>query len=339
MAGISRRDVLKSGGAFLAAAGFAPASALAQEARFFRIATGPTESGYFTVGTLISSVVSSPPGARDCARGGSCGVPGLIAVAQTTAGSVANVEAIAAQRFESGLCQADIAYWAFHGTGPYRRQGAVKNLRAIANLYPETMHVVARDNSGIREIRHLRGKRVSLGEKESGTLVTARAILQSLGIGERDLRVQNLKPGEAADALREGKLDAFFEMTGAPSTTIVDLAKDIDIRLVPIAGQNASRLRAAFPFFTESTIPAKLYRNVDDTPSLNIGALWLVAADVDEKIVYGLTRALWHPNNRKALDAGNPFGKLIRQQTAVDGVALQLHSGAALYYFEAGIIR
>jgi uncharacterized protein len=336
MAGLSRRTVLAGGGALLAA----PLTrAWGQEARILRIAAGPTESGYFEVGTLLGNVVSSPPGGRDCDRGGSCGVPGLIAITQTTSGALANVEAIRAQRVESALCQADIAYWAYHGTGIYRRQGAVRDLRAIANLYPEAMHVVTRQTAGIKEFRQLRGKAVSLGDKDSSTLVTARAVLHAAGLQEKDLKVQYLKPADAADAMREGRIDAFFDMAGTPSPVIVDLARAMAVTLLPVDGTFARRLMASYPFFAETRVPATAYTGIDETTTVSVGVLWVVHAEIEESTVYGLTRALWHPNNRRTLDASQPFGKLLRRDTATEGVALQLHPGAALYYFEAGLIK
>ena len=338
------RRALMTGGAALATALAAPGTvrvgaALAQEPRFFRVATGPVDSSYFAIGTLICNVVSSPPGARECERGGSCGVPGLIAVNQTTEGPLASIDLITKQQLDSALCQADIAYWAFHGTGPFRRQGAAENLRAIASLYPETMHIVTRADRKIGEFRRLRGKTVSLGEEKSSTLLTARAMLQTLGISERDMKVRFLAPAEASEALLAGKLDAFFLMAGTPSTVVQDLAGTGEIALLPIDGQDARKLAGAFPFFTETTIPAQTYQGIDEVPSLSVSVLWVVGAQVDEKIVYGLTRALFHPNNRRALDTGHRFGRLIRRERALDGVALQLHPGAALYYFEAGLIR
>ncbi len=340
---LTRRALMTGGGAIAAALATPGAlrlgSALAQEPSFFRIATGPVDSSYFAVGTLIGNVVSSPPGARECDRGGSCGVPGLIAVTQTTEGPLASIELIAKRQLDSALCQADIAYWAFHGTGPFRRQGGAENLRAIASLYPETMHIVTRADRKIGEFRRLRGKTVSLGEEQSSTLLTARAMLQTLGVSERDMKVRSLAPAEAAEALLAGKLDAFFLMSGTPSTIVQDLAGTGEIALLPIDGQNARKLGGAFPFFTETAIAAQTYQGIDEIPSLSVNVLWVVGAETDEKIVYGLTRALFHPNNRRALDAGHPYGRLIRREHALDGIALQLHSGAALYYFEAGLIR
>lgn len=331
---------MAGGGALAAFSSAVPLrSALAQDPRFFRIATGTAESSYFGIGTLIGSVISSPPGARECERGGSCGVPGLVAVTQTTEGPLANIEMIENKRLESALCPADVAYWAFHGTGLFRKQGAVANLRAIANLYPETMHIVTRTDRKIDDLRRLRGKTVSMGEARSSTQLTARAMLQALGLPERELKVQNLGPAQAVEALREGKLDAFFLMSGIPSPQVRELAPSGDISLLPIDGANARKLTGTYPFFGETTIPAQTYGGLPETASLSVGVLWVVGAEIGEAIVYGLTRALFHPNNRKALDTGHPYGRYIRADRALDGIAFQLHAGAALYYFEQGLLR
>src|SRR5215510_1023149 len=127
MVGLSRRQALglAAGASIFSTLGPHHARAQAQDPRFFRIATGPTESTLFQVGALIGQVVSSPPGSRECERGGSCGVPGLIAVTQTTAGAAANIDLIKTRRIDSGLCQANLAYWAYNGAGMYRLSGAV----------------------------------------------------------------------------------------------------------------------------------------------------------------------------------------------------------------------
>ena len=125
-------------------------------------------------------------------------MPGLIAVTQTTAGSAANVDLIKSRRIDSGLCRADIAYWAFNGSGMYRLSGAVANLRAIASLFPEAVHVVVRRDSGITSLAGLRGKRVAIGEQDSSVRVTARAILDAAAIPENTLQARLLAPGAAA---------------------------------------------------------------------------------------------------------------------------------------------
>ncbi|MCH8097387.1 MAG: TAXI family TRAP transporter solute-binding subunit [Proteobacteria bacterium] len=310
----------------------------AEDLRFFRIGTGSTSGIYFPIGGLIASAISNPPGSRACDRGGSCGVPGLIAVAQATHGSVDNVKAMAKGDLESGLSQADIAYWSYTGKGMFHGKNRITNLRAIANLYPESVHIVAREDAGIKSVKGLKGKRVSLDVSGSGTQVNARLILKRYGVGLKTFRPVYVQLGPAIDMMREGRLDAFFFVAGYPVRAIAELAERVPIQLVPIMGKTAKRLRRSDRFFSETVIPAGTYKGVDDTPTLSVGAQWIVRADVDEKLVYGITRALWHKNTRPLLDSGHPNGRLLRLETALDGIAIPLHPGAERYYREAGLI-
>lgn len=307
----------------------------AQTLRFFRIGTGPTGGTYFAVGGLIASALSNPPGSRECDKGGSCGVPGMIAVAQSTHGSVANVEGIKSRQFESAIVQADVAYWAYHGAGIYEGKGAAQNLRAIARLYPESLHVVTKIDSKIRSFPDLRGKRVSLGEKGSGTLVEARFILKAFGLKESDVKVKYLAPGPAADLMRKGELDAFFAMEGAPAGAVTALADAMPIALLPIDAKDAAKLRKTYPFLVPGGIPADTYKGVALTPTIDVNAVLVVGSEVDNDLVEQITRALWHPNSRKILESGHAKGKLMDPDLASENTGVPLHAGAADYYFEA----
>src|SRR5215510_6799718 len=178
---IDRRRALRTavagGAAWLLGGAGAPPVGAQDETRFFRIGTGPTTGNYFTIGGIIANAISNPPGSRPCDKGGSCGVPGLIAVAQTTQGSVQNVELIADRTLDSGLCQSDVAYWAYSGTGMYSGGTPFDGLRTIANLYQESLQIVVRADSKIAAIGDLRGKRISLGGRGSGTRATAVLVL------------------------------------------------------------------------------------------------------------------------------------------------------------------
>ena len=152
---------------------------------FFRIGTGEIGGTYYPIGGIIASAISSPTEARPCDKGGSCGLPGLVAIAKTFDGSVANVEFVANRSFESGFMQSDIANWTYSGKGTFRKRKAQKSIRAIANLYPEIFHLVARDGSKTSATRDLKGRRVSLGEKGASALVDARLVLRAFGLRER----------------------------------------------------------------------------------------------------------------------------------------------------------
>src|SRR3546814_326213 len=202
--------------------------ASAQNVSFFRIGTGSTAGTYFPIGGIIASAISSPPGSRDCKGGGSCGVSGLVAVAQSTRAAVDNARQIQQGTLESGFVQSDIAYWAYHGEELFLTGGPLKSLRAIANLYPETIHLVVSAEAGIESVSDIKGKRISLDRPGSGTRVDAQLVLRAFGIAESDFEAFALGSGAAADALRDGELDGFFFVAGTPATAVLELAEEED---------------------------------------------------------------------------------------------------------------
>ncbi len=308
---------------------------LAQDAPiFFRIGTGSTAGTYFPIGGLIASAISHPPGSRPCDAGGSCGVPGLIAVVQSTEGSVYNVRAVAGGSLESGLSQADVAYWAFHGEGPFSEGPALSNLRAIANLYPESIQLVAAADTGLRSVADLKGKRVSIDRDGSGTQIDAKLILAAWGLSTDDLQVRKVSANEAVDQLRRGELDAFFYVAGTPTAAIEALARETPIQLLPIDGEPAEQLLQDYPFFARGFVTASMYQGVSATATLSVGAQWICSAEVDEALVYEITAALWHKNTRRLLDAGHQKGRLIEFGTALNSLGIPLHPGALRYYQE-----
>ena len=313
------------------------AGAQAEDITFFRIGTGSTAGTYFPIGGIIASGISKPPGSRECDAGGSCGVPGLIAVVQSTEGSVANVKGIAGGTLESGLSQADISYWAFRGEGKFEDTGPVESLRTIANLFAESLHLVVRRGSGIDSVADLRGRRVSLDREGSGTRVDALLVLEAYGIALEDIQAEALASGAAADRMRAGELDAFFMIVGTPANAVANLADDNLITLVPVTGPEADKLLELYPFFHKDRITAGTYLNVPETETLSVGAQWLVSAALPDDLVYEVTRALWHPSTRRLLDNGHPKGQAIDVFTALDGLVVPLHPGARRYYSEAGI--
>lgn len=323
--------------AIIAAASGADGSR-AQELKFFRIGTGSTAGTYFPIGSLIASTISNPPGSRACDQGGSCGVPGLIAAAQATAGSVANIQAIAEGALESGLAQADVVHWAYFGEGIYRDKPRATSLRAIANLYPESVHLVVRKDAAITSVPELRGQRVSLDTPGAGTQVDAYLILEAYGLSDQDLHPVFANPGLAMDMMLEDKLEAFFFVGGYPAKAIAELAAAGKVELVPIAGPQADALRQRYSFFARDRIPSDVYQDIEGVETLSVGAQWVVGAEIDDELVYQITRSLWHPNSRLLLDGGHAKARLIRLETALDGVSIPLHPGAERYYREVGRI-
>ncbi len=307
----------------------------AGEMRLLRIGTGSTAGTYFPVGTLIASVISNPPGSRACEKGGSCGVPGLVAIAQSTEGSIANIDGMIAGNLEAGLVQSDIAYAAYYGKGTFMLRGPRRGIRAIAALYPESMHLVVRRGSGIETPADLKGRRISLGPEGSGTNTNARLVLRAYGLSLRDYIALSTTPAEAVDMLAEGKLDAFFFVGGYPLEAVRELARENLIELLPITGKAARTLTRNNPFFSFDSIPAGVYEGLGPVQTLAVQALLLVRADLKPGFVYELTKALWHPSHRQILDSGHVKARQIRLENACRGVSIPLHAGARKFYEEA----
>jgi TRAP transporter TAXI family solute receptor len=319
--------------------GLAALPARAQDVTYFRIVTGGTVGTYFPIGGLIANALSNPPGSRLCDDGGSCGVPGMVASAVASSGSVANVAAIASGAAQSGFVQSDIAYWAYSGTGIYEGRPKIDQLRAIANLFPESVHLVVRKGSGIKTARDLRGKRVSLDEPGSGTLVDARLILAAYGISERDFKPQYLPAQRVADSFKDGAIDAFFSVSGWPQSSIVDLAATVGIDLVPIDGPETASLLKRYSFFSADEIPDEAYKDVGGVKTISAQALWLTSSKQPAPLIYQVTAALWNANTRKLLDSGHVKGQVIRLQSALTGIGIPLHDGAEKFYKEQGLVK
>jgi uncharacterized protein len=312
---------------------------LAQEIQFFSIGTGGTGATYYPLGGTIANAISNPPGSRPCEEGGSCGVPGLIAMAQSSRGSVDNIDGIKTGRFHSGFVQSDVAYWAYTGTGVYNGQTPIEDLRAITALYPEDIQLIARKDAGITSVQDLKGKRVSLDERGSGSYVNAVQILDAFGLSEADVDARFLKSVSASDAVIAGDLDAFFITAGYPTNAIIELASRASITLVPIEGPAAQKIVDTFGFYSIDRIPAGTYEAIDATDTLAVGAQWVTSSRVDEDLVYAITHTLWNDQTRLLLDVGHSKGKSVRLEAALDGIAIPLHPGAERYYREIGILK
>jgi len=308
----------------------------AQDTVFFRVGGGPSDGSYFGVATLIAKVISNPPGSPTCEEGGSCGVPGLIAAAVSTEGSAENVAAVAAGRLESALAQTNVVSWAYNAAGPYQGKPRLTNIAAIANLFPESVHVVVRADSGIRTVRDLKDKRVSLGPKGSGTASDARLILEAYGVPLKSVKASYLATGPAADLLGTGEIDALFTVAAYPMVAIDELAKTADVRLLALDGKEAGRLAKKHPYYSFGVIPRGSYQGVGDTMTLTVSAQLIVMKNAPEELVYGITRALWHERSRALLDRGAPEGRRIRIENALLGVGIPLHPGASRFYREIG---
>lgn len=309
-----------------AAAAVVALTATVHAQQFFRIGTGGTAGTYYPVGGMIANAVSQPGK--------------IVATAQASNGSLANVNAVGSGALEAGFSQSDVATWAYTGTGAFEGKPKVADLRMIANLYPESIHLVVKKGAGIKSVADLKGKRVALDEPGSGTLIDARLVLAAYGVKESDIKPEYIKPNQAGDKLKDGSLDAFFFVGGAPAGAIAELASSgAGIELVPLGGPQAEALLKSSPWFAHDSIPAGTYKDVPAVQTLAVGAQLVTSAKVDTETVYQITKAMYSDAAQKALQAGHAKGKYITRENAVKGVGIPFHPGAERFYKEAGLIK
>lgn len=315
--------------------------AAAQDMKFFRIASGAAGGIYFPMAGIIAQAISNPPGSRPCDRGGVCGVPGLVAIAQSANGSVANVTSIEDGEIESGFAQSDVTHWAYEGTGVFRGAEPMRKLRVIASLYPEHMHVIASKASGIKSLSGFKRRTVGMGLPDSGILVGARIAMEAAGLREKtDYTPEFLSIAHSAARLRLGEASGMVTITGYPNMTIAELFASAEAVLLPIDGTLRDRILKKHSFFAEATIPAKTYMGVEkNVPTISVTALWVTSVEQPEELIYDITRTLWNDGSRKLLDSGVPKGRDVTIETSQDGVPIPLHPGAERFYRETGVLQ
>lgn len=248
---------------------------------------------------------------------------------QSTGASTANVGSLHREEADFALIQNDIAHFAYTGTGIEELEGTeMTNLRGVASLYPETIHVITQDDSGIETIEDLEGQTVNTGDAGSGTQVNALQILESAGIGEDDFDEQNADFDTATDQISDGDIDAAFVVAGWPAGSVENLATSNDISLVEVSGDTREAVMGDAEWFAEDTIPADTYDGVDeDVETVSVQAMIATHEGVDDAVVEAVTEAIF-----ENLDSISQKADFIDLETAQDGMPIDLHPGAEAYF-------
>ncbi|GAB6877125.1 TAXI family TRAP transporter solute-binding subunit [Thermaerobacter litoralis] len=288
-----------------------------------RIATGGTGGVYYIYGGAMADVLSKH-------------LPGVNAVAEVTSASVDNILLLATGQAEMAFSLADTAYLAVQGQDPFDGPQPVK---ALAVLYNNYNHLVTRADSGIRTLADLKGKRVSTGAAGSGTEVTALRILEAAGLDpDKDVQREFLGVQESADALRDGRIDAFFWSGGYPTGAVSDLANTpgLDIYLVPMGDVVDDLVQKYGAVYVEDSFPAGAYSGdvKEDTPTVAVPNYLLVPASMDEQRAYDILKTLFE--HKAELVAVHPEAEKLTLENAVTGQVVEYHPGAIRYYQEQG---
>ena len=295
------------------AVGIAGCGGSSEKEQFINIATGGTAGTYYPIGGAIAEVLNKN---------------GMNASAQSTGASVANINMLKDKQVELAIVQNDITYYAVNGEEMFKEGGKVENLTAIASLYPETCQFVVREDSGIKSIADLKGKRVAVGAAGSGAEANARQILEAHGITYDDVNEQFLSFAEGSYALKDGTVDAAFVTAGYPTASVQDIASQNKIRLLPVGDEEIKKLSEKYPFYTKTTVPAGTYQGFDqDIQTVSVMAILVANDKIDAALGEKLTKAIF--DNLDKIAAAHSAAKSITKATALEGLDfIKMNEGA-----------
>lgn len=311
--------------ALVLAVTFTIGPAYAAKRRFLSIASGWVTGAYYPFAGAVSRVAWKHLREKN-----------IKITAESSGASVANSKLIGKGDTDFALLQNDIAYYAHYGKMMF--DAPIKELLGLMTLYPETIQIVARKDANIKSVADLKGKRVSIGPLGSGTTENAKQILKAWGLGDGDLKAQQLKANQAADYMKDGRLDAYFNTTAVGAAHIIDTFVLVPSMIVPVSGPNAEKLLKDYAFYATDTIPAGAYKGFD-APVKTIAVMAMLAAssDLETEIVYLIVKAIYEDLDQ--IKKAHAKFKGIDVKKALNGMSIPLHPGAEKYFKEVGVIK
>ena len=293
-------------------------SSTAFAAESLTFTTGGETGTYYAFGSVIAQYVSSNSD--------------VSVTAVTGNGSQANVEDMDAGFYQLAFCQSDVMSYAYAGTNLFADLGAVDSFSVVGALYMEQVQIVTM-NPDIKTVADLKGKNVSIGALGSGVYFNAIDVLGVYGMTEDDINPVYQSFGDSAESLKDGKIDAAFIVSGAPTTAITDLATSGDVYLVSIEPEKIDELIALSPYYSPNTIAADTYGMPEDANTVAIAAVVLARDDASEDAIYTFTKTVF--DNMDQLQHGKAAELSLEFASSITDVPY--HPGAAKYFAEQGI--
>jgi len=297
-------------------------AALAQN---ISIATGGTGGVYYPMGGGMAAVLSKH-------------VPGMQATAEVTGGSVDNLKLVASGKPYIAFAMADASHDALLGEDKFK--GNKVPLKTLIVLYPNRMHVVTVEGRGISKMSDLKGKRVSTGSPGSATEVMAFRILEAEGLDkDKDVKRERLGVAESVNAIKDGKIDAFFWVGGLPTASVTDLANtpNTKLKMIDHADAVAAMNKKYGNLYVQDTIPKETYKGMEaDNKQATVMNILVAHESMDDKTAYNIVKAVFDRRDdivavhKEALNI-----KLENQKAAA--TPIPFHPGALKYFAEKGV--
>lgn len=296
-----------------------------QQQQVFSLATGGTGGTYYVVGSGMAKIVEQY-------------VPNTKLVVQATAASTENIRLVGSKKVDFAIALTDGAYFAMRGEREFAGKEKYDNIRAVMAGHVSQLQIFVLEKSGIKQISDLKGKKLALSAPASPAIYIAKAALEAYGLKDGDYKPVLLSYAEQVEAIKDGTIDAGFIYAAAPTSSIMDLASVSDIRILPIEESKLDEAIKKYPYFIKGKIKAGTYKGQnEDVPALAGPAIMITRDDVDEDVVYNITKALCEHTDE--LGAVHPAGLEWDLGDAVEGTAIPLHPGAEKYFKEKGILK
>ncbi len=297
---------------------------LAQQPKQLSISTGGTGGIYYPLGSGLGNILSKH-------------LPGVQATAEVTGGSVANLQVVGGGKGELGMTQVDAAIDAFKGQDKFKTPLPI---RTLAVMYPNLMHVVTIDGTGVTKFEDLKGKRVSTGSPGSATEVFAFRLLEAAGIDkDKDVKRERLGASESAGALKDKKIDAFFFVVGVPTAAVVDVASTPGTKLKMIDHSTyVAKMNEKYSgIYAEAVIPKGSYAGMDsDNKVASVWNLLFTNDKLPDQLAYDVTRLFFEKQADLALVHSEAANIKMENQN-LKKAAIPFHPGALKYFNEKGI--
>ncbi|OIP34922.1 MAG: hypothetical protein AUK27_05970 [Deltaproteobacteria bacterium CG2_30_66_27] len=294
--------------------------------KFIAIATGGTGGAYFPIGAGLADIINKH-------------LTGYNATAEVTGASKINCINVNDGKSDLALVLGDTLAYAYKGDKLGGFAKPLANLRAIANIYGNTIQIVARKESGIRTLSDLKGKKVSVGAPGSGTEINARQIFAAAGMTYKDFgRTDYLSFSESADQMKNRAIDVTLMSSGMPNPGIMDISTSQEIVIVPIPAEVVRKLNKEHPFFVATVVPKGMYKGQDtEVRTLGVPNFLIASATMDEKTAYDITKAMF--GNLPRLVQAHAAAKGIQLENATNGLPVPLHPGAEKFYREKKVLK
>ena len=297
-------------------------SAMAQN---LSIATGGTGGVYYPLGGGMAAVLSKH-------------VPGLQATAEVTGGSVDNLKLIGTGKPYLGMVMSDAAQDALKGVDKFN--GNKVPLKTLLVMYPNRMHVVSIEGRGVSKMSDLKGKRVSTGAPGSATEVMAFRLIEAVGLDkDKDMKRERLSVAESVNAIKDGKIDAFFWVGGLPTAAVTDLANTpgTKIKMIDHADAVTAMNKKYGNLYVEDVIGKSVYKGMDaDNKQATVMNILVAHENLDEKTAYNIVKTVFEKKDELVAVHKEAINFKLENQKA-SASPIPFHPGAIRYYAEKGI--